>query len=110
MGDYLVVYHGSAKSDATHDEQLTSIEASMKWMGSNSDAIKDAGHPASRAWTVSNQGTSEDAGANPATGYTVLTAESMQAALDIVVTCPHVAAGGNVELIELLAAGHASAH
>ena len=108
MADFLVVYHGSVKDNPTHDEQMARMDAWLKWMGAISAAIKDAGHPASRAWTVTKDGTTEDAGANPATGYSVLTAESMQAALELVMGCPQLAEGGSIELCELLGAGHAA--
>lgn len=104
MANYLVVYHGAADYSGA-----SKMEAWMTWMGGLGAACKDAGHPATRAWTVSKDGTTEDAGANPTGGYTVLEADSMQAALEMVVTCPHVAAGGTIELCELSPAGHAMA-
>ena len=108
MADFLVIYHGSGNQGATHEEQLARMEAWLKWLGGVGGNVKDAGHPAARAWTVSKDGTSEDAGANPVSGYTVLTAGSMQAALEMVTGCPHLAEGGSIELVELMPEGHAS--
>ena len=108
MAEYLVVYHGSPEQLTEHDKQLVKMESWMAWMGGIGSAVKDAGHPTTRAWTVSKDGTEESAGANPVTGYTVLTADSMQAALEMVTGCPHIEAGGTIELCELSSAGHAS--
>lgn len=108
MTDFLVVYHGATDEQQSQEQKMARMEAWMKWMGSIGSAIKDAGHPASRAWTVTKDGTTEDAGSNPATGYSIVTADSMQAALDMVVGCPQLAEGGNIELCELTSAGHAS--
>lgn len=108
MADYLVVYHGAGGAEGTRDEKMARMEKWLAWMGGLAGSVKDAGHPASRAWTVSKDGTTEDAGGNPATGYSVLTAESMQAALEMVVNSPHLQEGGTIELVELLGAGMAS--
>ncbi len=108
MADYLVVYHGAGGAEGTREEKMARMENWLKWMGGLAGSVKDAGHPASRAWTVSKDGTTEDAGGNPATGYSVLTAESMQAALEMVVNGPHLQEGGTIELVELLGAGMAS--
>lgn len=108
MAEYLVVYHGAGGAQGTHEEKLARMENWLKWMGGLGSCIEDAGHPASRAWTVTKDGTTDDAGGNPATGYTILKCDSMQAALDLVVSSPHIQEGGSIELVELLGVGMAS--
>jgi len=108
MPNYLLVYHGAGGAEGTREEKMARMENWLGWFGTLSGCVEDAGHPASRAWTVSKDGTTEDGGGNPATGYTILKCDSMQAALDLAVKSPHLAEGGTIELIELLGAGMAS--
>ena len=79
---------------------IAGLNALRNWFAGLGAAVADGGNPISRAWTVSTDGTTEDGGANPATGYSVLTADSMQAALEMAKGCPHLASGGSIELAE----------
>jgi hypothetical protein len=108
MSKFLLVYHGGDRGEVSQDQQAANMEAWMKWMGGLGPAIVDGGSPTSRAWTVSKDGTTEDAGANPATGYTIIEAESMQRALEMCAGCPHLEAGGTIELCETLNMGQAT--
>ncbi len=99
MANFLLVYHGG-NPPATAEEGQAVMQAWMNWMGSLGGSLVDGGNPISRAWTISKDGTEENAGSNPATGYSVLSAESMQAALELARGCPHLQAGGTIELCE----------
>lgn len=106
MANYLLVYHGGGNmQDASAEQQAAVMNAWMTWFGTLGDAVVDGGNPIGRAWTVSKAGTTEDGGANPATGYSVLKAETMQAALEMASGCPHLADGGTIELCETFNAG-----
>jgi len=110
MANFLLVYHaGPNQGDAGHEAQLSNMQAWLDWMGGLGSALVDAGNPIARAWTLSKDGTTEGAGPNPASGYTVIKADSMQAASEMVIGCPHLATGGTIELCEMLTAGHAAA-
>lgn len=101
MAKYLLVYHGGGMAE-TPEAQQASMNAWMSWFGQLGSAVVDGGAPTSRAWTVTSDGTTEDGGANPATGYSVLSADSMQAALELAKGCPVIADGGSVELCEMI--------
>ena len=104
MANYLLVYHGGSP----HDEpaaQAEMMNAWMGWFGSLGDAVVDGGNPVGRAWTIQADGTTEGAGSNPATGYSVIKADNMDAALVMAKGCPILKNGGTVELCETFDAG-----
>ena len=100
MAKYLLAYHGGAMAD-TPEAQEASMQAWMGWFGTLGAAVVDGGNPSARAWTVQADGTTEGGGTNPVSGYSVLKADNMDAALVMAKGCPVIAAGGNVELVEL---------
>ncbi len=105
MANYLLVYHGGGDMGATPEAQAKTMAAWMGWFGGLGSAVVDGGNPVGRACTITKGGTSEDGGANPATGYSVITAESMAAALKMASGCPVIADGGSVEVCETFNAG-----
>ena len=104
MAKYLLAYHGGAMAE-TPAAQEASMQAWMGWFGSLGAAVVDGGSPSARAWTIQADGTVEGGGANPVSGYSVLSADSMDAALVMTKGCPIIAAGGNIELVELIDMG-----
>lgn len=99
MAKFLLVYHGGAMAE-TPEAREASQESWMSWFRSLGGAVVDGGNPVTRAWTVNKDGTTDNGGSNPASGYSLLMAESMQKALEMVQSCPVIAAGGSVELCE----------
>jgi hypothetical protein len=81
------------------------MEAWTKWFQDLGDAVVDGGNPVGRNWTLTKDGTNEDGGSNPATGYSVIRADSMQRALELAGGCPHLQADGTVEICETFNAG-----
>lgn len=104
MANYLLAYHGGGTHD-TPEEHANAMNAWMSWFGTLGAAVVDGGNPVGRAWTIQADGTVEGGGANPITGYSVISAESMQAALEMAKGCPNIASGGTVELCETFNAG-----
>ena len=98
---YLLVYHGGSEP-STPEEGNQVRDNWMAWFSKLGSAVIDGGSPVSRGWTLSNDGTEETQGSNPTTGYSVLWADSMQAALEMATGCPHLAAGGTIEVCELI--------
>jgi hypothetical protein len=105
MANYLLVYHGGGASEMTPEQQAGVMEAWTNWFSSFGSAVVDGGNPVGRNWSVNASGTTEDGGANPATGYSVIKADSMQAALDATKGCPIIAGGGTVEICETFNVG-----
>jgi hypothetical protein len=62
-------------------------------------AVIDGGNPVGKSSTVRSDGTvAKDGGANPASGYSLIEAPSLDDALSKAKQCPLLSAGGSVEV------------
>jgi len=100
MSRYLFVYHGGGMPE-TEEEGMKAMQAWMQWFELVGDKVIDAGNPVGQSSTVQSDGSvRHDGGANPATGYGVFEAASLDEALAIARGCPILASGGSVEVAE----------
>lgn len=99
MAKYLLVYHGGemAETDAERSEQFA---AWGKWFGDLGPAIVDGGNPVARTSTIDGTGVHDGSSSNPATGYSVLEAATMEAAVQMAKGCPVLQSGGTIEVCE----------
>ena len=99
MANFLLIYHGG--SEPTSPEEGERVMAAWTgWFGRLGAAVVDGGNPVSGVRTVSTNGTVSDGAANAATGYSILSAASLDAAVALAKECPHLASGGSVEVAE----------
>jgi hypothetical protein len=102
MAKYLFTYHGGDSPQPETDEEAVMAEW-MAWFGTLGSAVVDPGNPTGPARTVNPDGSSADGGgANPITGYSLISAESLAAAADIAKGCPHLKAGGTIQVAETI--------
>jgi len=92
MSDYVLTYYGEPKFESPEAgaEHMAKWQA---WMGGLGDAIVNRGTPMGRSKTVSSGGVSDDARSNRLTGFSIVKAASMDAALDMAKGCPHLEHG-----------------
>ncbi len=103
MPKYLFAYHGGASPDTVTEEQKTQIMAAWhSWYDELGAAIVDGGSPVAMAKTVTAGGVSDGGGANPVTGYTLITADSLELAAKHAQGCPILDSGGTVEVAETI--------
>ncbi len=100
MPDFIFVYHGG-KAPESEAEQKDAMARWGAWMGTNGPALKDPGNPVGMSKTVSASGVSDNGGSNPASGYTIVSADDMDSALEMAKSNPMVADGGSVEVAEI---------
>lgn len=100
MAKYLLVYHGGGMPES--DEEGARVMAAWHvWMGALGASLADGGNPVSMAATVNSDGSRTDGGgANPVTGYSLITADSLEDAVAKSAGCPVLLAGGTVEVCE----------
>jgi hypothetical protein len=97
MAKYLFVYHGGGHP--TNEAEVKKVmDAWGAWFGSMGAAVIDGGNPAGPSTTVHANGSVSAGGANPATGYSLIEASSLEDALGKAKGCPLLAAGGSVEV------------
>lgn len=100
MANYLYVYHGGSMPD-TEEERNQEMAAWGAWFQGLGSSVVDPGNPAGPAKTVSADGVSDNGGANPASGYSLVSADNLDAAVAKAQDCPIVKRGGSVEVAEI---------
>ena len=103
MAKYLFVYHGGGDNPETEAEIAAVMDAWGAWFGGLGSAVVDGGNPVGPSSTVHSDGSvTGNGGANPATGYSLIEASSLDDAIAKAKGCPILAAGGSVELAEAI--------
>jgi hypothetical protein len=102
MAKFVFAYHGGGAPES-EAEGAAVMKAWMDWFASLGSAVVDAGNPTGASATVGSDGsTTPGGGANPVTGYSVISADSFDAALIIAKGCPQLASGGTIEVAEAI--------
>lgn len=101
MTKYILAYHGGGMPE-TPEEGAKVMAAWNDWYASMGDKLADGGAACGRSMTVGADGVRDGGGANPLSGYTVVNADSYDAANEIAKGSPILAAGGSVEVCELI--------
>jgi hypothetical protein len=102
MAKYLFVYHGGSHPEGK-EAQAKVMAAWGQWFGSMGKSVIDGGNPVGKSSTVKSNGTvAQDGGSNPASGYSLIEAASLDQALTMAKGCPILAAGGSVELAKAM--------
>ena len=102
MPKYVLAYHGGGMA-ATEAEQAAAMAAWGAWFGSLGEAIVDGGNPTGASKTVTADGSTVDGGgANPLSGYSLVTATDLDAAVSLAKGCPILSSGGTVEVAETI--------
>jgi len=73
------------------------------WIGALGSALVDPGNPTGASKTIAPGGKITDGGgSNPITGYSILEASSLDAAMNMVKGCPQLTSGGSIEVTEIM--------
>ena len=103
MAEYIFVYHGGGRPESEAD-QAKAMEAWGAFYEKLGPNLANGGAPVGMSSTVTKGGVSGDGGANPISGFTVVNADSMDAATEMAKGCPLVQDGsGSVEVAECIA-------
>ncbi len=78
------------------------MEKWKAWVGGLGDAAVNPGTPLGKSKTVSSGGVSDDGGANPISGFSILKADDMEAALELAKACPFLDIGSTIEIAEMM--------
>jgi len=100
MSNYIFAYHGGKKPESPEAgaELMAQWQA---WIGGLGDAMVNPGNPLGMSKTVSSGGVTDDGGSNPLAGFSIVTADSMDSALEMAKACPFVEMG-TIEVAEML--------
>ncbi len=102
MPQFIFAYHGG-KQPETPEEQEKEMAAWMAWFEAMGEAVVIPGNPVGKSKTVSATAVTDDGGPNPLAGYTVVQADTIEAACDLAKGCPSVSDGtGTIEVAEII--------
>jgi hypothetical protein len=108
MKKFLVLYRANVPADemmanSTPEQMKAGMDAWGVWMGGVGDAMLDLGAPLGASRSV-DQGSPAAGGGGHVTGFSVLQADSLDAAAALVENHPHLSTpgGASVEILEYL--------
>ncbi len=99
MANYLLVFHGGSMPESEAEGKAV-MQAWTDWFGKLGGAVIDQGNPVSQVRTIAPNGSVSDGGANHASGYTILKAADLDAAVALAKGCPVLAGGASIEVAE----------
>lgn len=100
MANYLLTFHGGSMAE-TKEAQDQVMAAWTDWFGKLGDALVDGGNPISKAKAISPDGSVMDATSAPS-GYSIIKADDLDAAVELSKGCPVLAGGAAVVVSETL--------
>ena len=103
MTKYIFGFHGGGDMPADPKTAEASMAKWVAWYQNMGPAVIDMGNPTLAKKTIGAHGEiSDGGGANPLTGYSIIEAGTLDEAVTYAKGCPIYAAGGTVEVAELL--------
>ena len=103
MAKYHFAYSGGAMPE-TEEQTKASMANWMAWFGVLGESIVDPGNPFGPSKSVSAKGVSE-AGAAGLSGYTLVNAINLDAAVELAIGCPIISEGGFIDIYETIHMG-----
>src|SRR6185436_12222882 len=101
MANFVLLYSGGSMP-ATEAEQAAVLQAWGAWYERLGSAVVDGGNPFTPvAKSIASDGTVGDGPiGTPASGYTIIAADSLNAAVDLAKGCPILQGGGQISVYE----------
>ena len=100
MTNYVFAYHGGKKPE-TPEAGAAMMAKWQAWFGDLGGAVVDGGAPVGMSKTVSASGVTDGGGTNPLSGYSIVQADSLDAAIELAKGCP-ILEHGSVEVAEAM--------
>ena len=101
MPQYIITYLGG-NQPSTPEEGQQHFAKYKQWLVSLGDSAVSPANPLKNTQTVNPDGSVTEGGTTAMSGYTVVSVESMQQALEIAAACPFLDIGGSLEVSELI--------
>lgn len=101
MTQFVFVYLGG-DHPSNPEEASKHFSKYMEWLSALGDAVVSPTIPLKDTHTVSSDGTIREGGSSAMSGFSIIKADSIQAALSIAQDCPFLDIGGSLEVSELM--------
>ena len=101
MARFVFVYLGGTQPSSP-EEARKHFDKYMEWLASLGESVLSPMLPLKDTHTVSTADGIREGGGSAMSGFTIIEADSMQAALAIAEACPFLEIGGSLEVSELM--------
>lgn len=101
MPQYVIVYLGG-EHPSTPEEGKQHFAKYMEWISSLGDAAVSPMNPLKDTITVNSDSSVTPGGSTAMSGYTIVEAESLDAATNMAQSCPFLDINGTLEVSELI--------
>jgi len=101
MAQYMITYLGGDQPSSSEEGQKHFAKY-KEWLSSLGDAAVSPMNPLKDTNTVNSDGSVTTGSTTSMSGYTIIEAESMEAALSIAKACPFLEINGSLEVSELV--------
>jgi hypothetical protein len=102
MAKYIFGYHGQAVSAESVAQDKAMMAAWGKWFRDMGPALVEIGNPAGPSKVLTADGTIAGPQGVGLTGYSIVEADTIDGAMQLANGCPIFAAGGSIEIAELM--------
>jgi len=103
MANFMFVYSGGKGVAADETERNAQYAKWGQWFEDLGSAVVDGGAATGTAKTVGPAGSVSDGGSRGLTGYSIVSAESLDSAVELAKGCPVLEIGGAVDVYEAIA-------
>ncbi len=101
MPNYIIAYHGGRKPESP-EEGAKHMAKWKQWVGDLGESVVNPGTPLTNTRIVSSDGVSDDGGSRPMSGFSVVKADDLDAALEMAKACPFLETGGTLEVAQMM--------
>ncbi len=101
MAQYIITYLGGVQPSSP-EEGKQHFAKYKEWLSSLGDSAVNPANPLKDTNTVNSDGTVTTGSTTSISGFTIIKADSMEAALLIAKACPFLDIGGSLEVSELM--------
>ncbi len=101
MAQYMITYLGG-NPPATPEEGKQHFARYMQWLASLGNAVVSPANPLKNTCVMHSDGEVTEGGDSGMSGFTLIEADSMQAAQTLAQGCPFLETGGSLEISELI--------
>jgi hypothetical protein len=103
MANYVFAYSGGKGVAADEAERNAQMARWGQWFGELGSAVVDGGAATGTSRTVGPAGVVPGGGSLGLTGYSIVSADSLDSAVELAKGCPVLEIGGAVDVYELIA-------
>jgi hypothetical protein len=101
MSQYIISYLGGNQPSTPEEGQKHFVKY-KEWLSSLGESAVSPANPLKNTKTINPDGSVTDGSTTSMSGYTIVEADSIEAALDMAKGCPFLDIGGSLEVSELV--------